>query len=251
MCRAIMASYAAALIVLTTLLAAGVAADGAAPDWENQHVLGVAKLPARTESPPYPDRAIALNDDPEANPWRKSLNGKWRFHWAPDPDHRPIRFYETTYDDSNWSDIARARQLANAGLRRAGVHEHRLSIPKRTRRGSWASRRKSYTNYRERNPVGSYRRTFTCPPWDGRQVLLQFDGVDSAFYLWVNGQKAGYSQDSRTPAMFNVTKYLRHGRKLAGRRGLPLLGRQLPRRPGFLAAKRHFPRRVARGPPAV
>ena len=63
-----------------------------------------------------------------------------------------------------------------------------------------------YTNFNARNPVGSYRRTFTVPEaWKGRQVFLQFDGVDSAFYLWINGQQVGYSEDSRTPAVFDIT----------------------------------------------
>jgi beta-galactosidase len=65
----------------------------------------------------------------------------------------------------------------------------------------------------EYNPVGSYRREFTIPAaWDGRQVFLHFDGVMSAFYVWINGQMVGYSQDSMTPAQFNVTRYLQKGR---------------------------------------
>ncbi len=75
-------------------------------------------------------------------------------------------------------------------------------------------------------------------------MFLQFDGVDSAFYLWVNGKKVGYSQGSRTPALFNITQYLQARRERAGRRGLPLLRRQLPRRPGLLAFERHLPRRL-------
>ncbi|MHC5183144.1 MAG: sugar-binding domain-containing protein, partial [Planctomycetota bacterium] len=71
---------------------------------------------------------------------------------------------------------------------------------------------KEFTNYEARNPVGSYRTTFRTPDgWDGREVFMVFDGVDSAFYLWVNGEKVGYSQDSRTPAEFNITKYLKEG----------------------------------------
>ena len=72
-----------------------------------------------------------------------------------------------------------------------------------------------YTNFQARNPVGSYRRTFTVPAdWRGRRVYLQFDGVDSACYVWVNGQQVGYSEDSRTPAVFDVTKYLQPGENL-------------------------------------
>ena len=61
----------------------------------------------------------------------------------------------------------------------------------------------------ENNPVGSYRRHFRVPAdWQGKRVFVHFDGVDSAFYVWVNGQKVGYSEDSRTDAEFDITKYL-------------------------------------------
>ncbi len=74
----------------------------------------------------------------------------------------------------------------------------------------------NFTNYAQRNPIGSYRRNFTVPAnWQGRQVFLQFDGVDSAFYLWVNGKQVGYSQESRTPALFDVTNYVQPGQNLA------------------------------------
>ena len=65
------------------------------------------------------------------------------------------------------------------------------------------------------NPVGSYRYEFTVPKnWDEREIFINFDGVESAFYLWINGNKVGYSQDSRTPAEFNITKYLKPGKNL-------------------------------------
>ena len=69
-----------------------------------------------------------------------------------------------------------------------------------------------YTNFQHRNPVGSYRRNFRVPAdWNGRHIYLQLDGVDSAFYVWINGEQVGYSQDSRTPAIFDVTEYLQNG----------------------------------------
>ena len=73
----------------------------------------------------------------------------------------------------------------------------------------------------DNNPVGCYRTSlYRCPTaWDGRPVSLVFDGVDSAFYLWVNGQEVGYSQDSRLPAEFDITPYLQAGREPAGRCG--------------------------------
>ena len=72
-----------------------------------------------------------------------------------------------------------------------------------------------YTAAKEPNPVGSYRTSFTVPKnWDGRKVFIHFEGVASSFYLWVNGQKVGYSQGSRTPAEFNLTEFLKPGENL-------------------------------------
>ena len=69
-----------------------------------------------------------------------------------------------------------------------------------------------YTAASEPNPVGSYRRNFTVPDaWQGREIFIHFDGVGSAFYLWINGEQVGYSQGSRTPAEFNITSYLQPG----------------------------------------
>ena len=97
----------------------------------------------------------------------------------------------------------------------------------------------------EFNPVGSYRMHFTISPgWHGRRIILHFDGVDSAFYVWVNGKKLGYSEDSRTPAEFDITKHLKPGSQPAGCRGLPFRRWRLSRRPGYVAHERHLPRRV-------
>ena len=95
------------------------------------------------------------------------------------------------------------------------------------------------------NPVGSYRRTFDLPAsWQGREVFIHFAGVSSAFYLWVNGERVGYSEDSRTPAEFDITRVRAPGPQPGGGRGVSLQRRQLPRMPGLLAAERDLPRRL-------
>ena len=96
-----------------------------------------------------------------------------------------------------------------------------------------------------RNQVGSYRRTFTVPEgWQDRQTFLAFEGVDSAFYLWINGKKVGYSQDSRTTAEFRITDFLIEGRKHRRSRSLSTQRRLLSRRPGYVASLRNFSRRL-------
>lgn len=198
-------------IASSTIVAAEAVAGAAVPDWENQHVFGINRLSARTSSLPCPDRATALTDDSEANPWHKSLNGTWKFHWAPDPDHRPAEFYETAYDVSKWNDISVPGNWQTQGY---GVPVYtNITYPfKKDPPRVMGEPPKSYTSYSQRNPVGSYRRSFTVPKtWDGGKICIQFNGVDSAFYLWVNGQKVGYSEDSRLPAIFDIAKYIKGG----------------------------------------
>jgi beta-galactosidase len=74
---------------------------------------------------------------------------------------------------------------------------------------------KDWTAFKERNPVGSYRRDFEVPAkWNGQDIFLKFDAVDSFFYLWVNGEYVGFSKDSRNPAEFNVTKFVKPGKNM-------------------------------------
>ena len=136
------------------------------------------------------------------SPFTKSLNGQWKFHWSPTPDERPVKFYKTDFDVSTWDDIP---VPSNWQLLGYGVPIY-VNIPY-----AWGRPNPPYVPH-EKNEVGSYKRSFTIPPeWKGRQVFIHFDGVNSAFYLWVNGKQVGYSQDSRTPAVFNITKYTRSG----------------------------------------
>lgn len=175
------------------------------PDWENPKLFDVGKEPPHATLMPYPDVKSALRGDRSASPYFRSLGGKWKFHWVPKPADRPKDFYKLDYDTGAWAEIP---VPSNWQL-------HGYGIP-------------IYVNVRypfspadppriphDNNPVGSYRRSFTLPEsWDGRHVFLHFDGVESAFYLWINGRKVGYSQGSRTPAEFNVTPYLKPGENL-------------------------------------
>ncbi|MGQ9588669.1 MAG: glycoside hydrolase family 2 TIM barrel-domain containing protein [Planctomycetota bacterium] len=181
------------------------------PDWEDERVVGRGKEPGRATALPYPDRASALLGTREATPWHLSLNGRWKFRWAPDPASRPAGFEKPEYDVSSWDEIP---VPSNWQLQGYGVplyvnirYPFRADPPRVT-----GEPPREFTAYRHRNPVGSYRRDFEVPAsWKGRRVFLQFDGVDSAFYLWVNGAEVGYSEDSRTPAVFDVTRYLGDG----------------------------------------
>ncbi|MBN1853345.1 MAG: DUF4981 domain-containing protein [Pirellulales bacterium] len=192
-------------------LCVGFACYSDPPDWENEQVVGRNKEPGRVQAFPYADRESALRNQPTESPWFRSLNGKWRFHWAPDPNSRPISFFQPEFECSDWDEIPVPSNWQVLGY---GVPLY-SNVPYPFRKDPpsvMGEPPRDYTSYRHRNPIGSYRHTFTVPEsWRGRQVFLQFDGVDSAFYLWINGKEVGYSEDSRTPALFNITNYVQSG----------------------------------------
>jgi len=202
-----------------------VSAWAQAPDWENEQVIGINKEPARATGVSFPSfasavRAHSMKTAADAtrkwkdSPFYKSLNGTWKFHWVKSPDERPVDFYKPDFNVSDWNDIP---VPSNWEIQGYGTpiysnvrYPHVRQPPKII--GQAPS---DFTAAREPNPVGSYRTTFTVPKdWTGREVFIHFDGVASAFYLWINGQKVGYSEESRTPAEFDIGKYLKAGENL-------------------------------------
>ena len=177
-------------------------------DWENPKVFDINKMPRHCTLMPYPDRSSALTGTKQASSYFKTLNGSWKFNWVGNPDEAPEDFYQIAYDDGSWPEIAVPGNWEMQGygtpIYTNITYPHANDPPR-----IMTTPPSHYTAYTERNPVGSYRREFTIPEdWDGRRVYIHFDGVMSAFYLWVNGQKVGYSQDSMTPAEFDITDYL-------------------------------------------
>jgi beta-galactosidase len=180
---------------------------------ENPECLGINKEPAHATLMPYANLKEALAAKRSDSAFCRSLNGNWKFNYVPHPDQRPVNFYKTDFDDSAWKEIPvpSCWQLLGYGTpyyRNFGYTfkkdwPHVMSEPP-----------KSFTAYNERNPVGSYRREFEVPTaWDGRQTFITFDGVDSAFFLWINGEKVGYSVNSRNAAEFDITRFLKPGKK--------------------------------------
>ncbi len=183
--------------------------DGA-PDWENPYIFEINREPAHATLTPCPDAASALTES--GSPWVYSLNGDWLFNWAKEPALRPADFYETGFDSSGWASIP---VPSNWQLHGHGVPIYvnvKYPFKKNAPRVTDAPDDESWTSFMHRNPVGSYLKSFNLPDgWAARRTFVVFDGVDSAFYLWVNGVKAGYSQDSRLPAEFDITDYVREG----------------------------------------
>ena len=171
-------------------------------DWENPQVVGRNKQPAHATLLPYADAATALTRKRSNSPYFKLLNGNWQFHFAPTPTAAPEGFYRPDFDAEQWDVIAVPSnwQMLGYGLPRYLASDY-----------AFDKSNPPYTQ-EDTNETGSYRTTFTIPEeWNGRQVFIVFDGVDSAFYLWVNGEQVGYSQDSRLPAEFDLTPYIHTG----------------------------------------
>ncbi len=173
-------------------------------DWENPAVFGINKEAPHADLMLYPNASTALKGDRARSPWYHSLNGQWKFHWVRKPADRPLDFYKLDYNDRGWKEIP---VPANWEMQGYGIPIY-SNIP-------YPFPANPPQIPHDYNPVGSYRREFTVPDsWNEREVLLHFAGVQSAFYLWINGQKVGYSQGSRTPAEFNITKYIKPGKNL-------------------------------------
>ena len=194
------------IVILASVLAIEVQAQ--TRDWENPAVLSINKLPYHA--------TLQLPSKEKECKEIVSLDGQWFFHWSRNPEERPVEFYREDYDVSQWGKITVPGNWQTQGY---GTPIYiNINYPFVRNRPSVTSEPpKDWTAYENRNPVGSYV-TFIDVTKEmlSQNLILHFGGVHSAFYLWVNGQKVGYSQNSMSPAEFDVTKYLRAGRnKLA------------------------------------
>ncbi|MBD3197163.1 MAG: DUF4981 domain-containing protein [Candidatus Lokiarchaeota archaeon] len=170
-------------------------------DWENPEIIGINKLDAHNTLIPFEDFSSSLKNR-EKSSYYHSLNGIWKFNWVRKPADRPINFFKDDFDDNSWDDIEVPSnwQLNGYGIPIYTNIKYPYSI-------NTTFIPKIDHDY---NPIGSYRRTFDLPEnWEGRKIFIHFDGVKSAFYLWINGHKIGYSQGSMTPAEFDITDYVK------------------------------------------
>ena len=177
-------------------------------DWENPHVLGINKLPYHA--------TLQLPSKEKECKEIVSLDGQWYFHWSRKPEERPADFYRENYDVSQWGKIA---VPGNWQMQGYGTPIYiNINYPfVKARPSVTAEPPQDWTAYENRNPVGSYVQFFDVTKEMLQQnLILHFGGVHSAFYVWVNGKRVGYSQNSMSPAEFDVTKYVKAGKnKLA------------------------------------
>ncbi len=192
------------MIVGIVLLSFSTAPSETAPeDWENPAVLHIGTEAPRATFVPFPDAASALRLGPKESPRYLSLNGPWKFHWSPRPADRPLEFWKPSADVSGWKETPVPSDWMFQGY----------DIPIYVNSSyEFAPNPKPPFVPHDHDPVGSYRRTFAVPAdWAGMDVLLHFGAVKSFFYVWVNGEKIGFSKDSKTPAEWDITRFLKPG----------------------------------------
>jgi beta-galactosidase len=175
-------------------------------EWNGKpRVFGVNTLTPHVTSMPYTTVEEAVKGDRHASKWYQTLSGTWKFFHVDKPSERNNDFYKDSYDVSGWDDIPVPSSWQLLGYDHPiytnviypWAQTHNVSAPA------------APTNF---NPVGHYRRNFTVPDaWNGKRIRLHFEGVESAYYVWVNGNYVGYSEDSFTGHEFDINKYLRKG----------------------------------------
>lgn len=172
-------------------------------DWENPQMIGQNKEEYHA--------TLTLPSQKKFCKEVTSLDGVWKFKWSANPESRPTDFYKTGYNAENWDKIVvpGAWQLQGYGM---PIYTNWIPPYKRDQPKVTGIPPTDYYSYKNRNPVGSYLTTFNIPSHsDDKRFFLNFGGVKSAMYVWVNGQKVGYSQNSMSPAEFDVTDFVKPG----------------------------------------
>lgn len=174
----------------------------AANDWEDPAVFQINRLPARATFMNYPERDAAIQDNYSRSPYYLSLSGKWKFNWVPKPADRPLDFYKIDYDHSLWGEISVPGnweiQVHGTPIYSNVVYPFPKNPP--------------FIPHLD-NPVGSYIKEFQLPDaWENRKTFIHFEAGMAAMYLWVNGEKVGYSEGMKNPVEFDITPFVRKGK---------------------------------------
>ncbi|MEO9804163.1 MAG: glycoside hydrolase family 2 TIM barrel-domain containing protein [Reichenbachiella sp.] len=196
--------YIYAIVLATVSIFSCTEQQGPRHDWEDESITEINKLPARSDYFPYETLDLAQAKNKDGSERYMSLDGKWKFNWVRKPADRPSDFYDLKFSDSGWKLIDVPGNWERLGY---GV-PHYLDVDY-----PFAANPPYIPN--DYNPVGSYRKTFDLPTtWSGSSVIIHFGAVRSAFYLWINGEKVGYSQGSKLPAEFDITSLVKPGKNL-------------------------------------
>lgn len=185
-------------------------------EWEDETVFEINKEPGHATYVTYPDVESLKADGYYDYPWEapsssfyQTLNGNWKFHWSKQPSERPVNFYRMSYNVSSWKEIPVPSNWEMCGYG-TPIYTN-ITYPFKNN-PPFIQPQKGYTTEFEPNPVGSYRREFLVPQnWENKQIFIHFEGVIGGMYLWINGQKVGYSEGANNSAEFDITSYIKAG----------------------------------------
>lgn len=185
-------------------------------EWEDEKMFGINKLQGHATYVPHASLDELKKDPSFEKPWLtpnssyyQLLNGNWKFNWVKQPSERPVDFYKTDFDVSSWKEIP---VPSNWEMNGYGTPIYTNITYPHADTPPYIMPRAGNTSEKEPNPVGSYRRNFEIPAnWDGKQIILHFDGCYSGLYVFVNGQKVGYSEGANNDAEFNITSFVKTG----------------------------------------
>jgi beta-galactosidase len=190
-------------------------------DWENEAVFQINREPMHATSFPYESKELAQNNQRNSSKFFQTLNGSWKFKWTPVAANRSSDFFMPKFKDDTWENFD---VPSNWEFKGYGDPIY-VNIPHEFSTSPLAKNTDLYVSSNDpskyptppliphgNTPVGQYRRKFVVPEtWKGRQTIIHLGAVKSAFYIWVNGQKVGYSEDSKLEAEFDISKYIKYG----------------------------------------
>ncbi len=191
------------LLLIFLAFHAGAQTSSTPPDdWQNPVVFERNQTMPHARMIPYSSRDLALTLEPSKTPWYLPLDGTWKFFLTEHPRMVPEGFFLPQFDTRQWNDIRVPSNWEMEGFGHPKFRNIAMTIETKP----------PYTPHYH-NPTGCYKRTFNLPPnWKNREILLRFEGVKSASYVWINGQQAGYNQGGFEPAEYNITPFLKPGR---------------------------------------
>lgn len=209
-------------------------------DWENPAVFNINREDPHASLISFPDEQSALEAVKTKSPDYKSLDGMWSFNWVKTPSERPYWFFKDDYDTRDWKEIEVPSNWQMKGydqpvyanitypfwtyedvFNSQGTKLNEMPSKPLDKGMKTPAPESVIYKYKKAppaiphdwNPVGSYKRTFVIPSgWNNKEIFLHFGAVSSAFYVWVNENMVGYSEDSKTPAEFNITSFLKSGK---------------------------------------
>ncbi|MDF2193426.1 glycoside hydrolase family 2 TIM barrel-domain containing protein [Paraflavitalea sp. CAU 1676] len=180
---------------------------------QSPEITSVNRLPMKATAFAYENRQLASSGKKEQSAFFLSLNGLWKFNWVQDPTQRPVDFYKKDFNDASWNNFKVPANWEVNGYGLPIYVNHPYEFTGRAKTGR--NLNPPFDIPEHNNPVGSYRKKFTMPAnWNGRQVFIHLGAVKSAFFIWVNGVKVGYSEDSKLAAEFDITRFVQEGENL-------------------------------------